>query len=322
MPLDNTIIKLKAHHHPLRLMGCDFVLSAVHLSPQIAWDAIRAGVDEISRIENLISSWKLDSETTAINNAAGEHPVRVSDELLQLILRSNKVSDITGGAFDISGSLARFYYNFNKEENTMPSDEKISELCHLINYQNIEINESESTVYLKQKGMKIGFGGIGKGYAAHRAHKVMLEHGVTDGLINASGDLMAWGKPPKEDSWSINLVNPDSPSENAMNINIPYGSVVTSGESESYTIINGEKHSHIIDPRTGRSARGAKSVSVLSTNPELCDALATGISVLGVKPGLNLVNRLNGVECIITDHENHIHFSTNLKNNKFDSNQK
>ena len=174
------------------------------------------------------------------------------------------------------------------------------------------MNESESTVYLKREGMQIGFGGIGKGYAAYKAYQVMHGHGVADGLINASGDLMAWGSPPNKESWEINIPNPSNKKENLMTVDVPFGSVVTSGESESYTLVNGEKHSHIIDPRTGKSSKGAKSVTVISTNPELCDGLATGLSVLGLEQGLRLVNQLNGVECILTDYDDKIHFSNHL----------
>lgn len=306
--------KTKAHHLPIKLMGCGFVLSAVHQNPQIAWDAIRAGVSEIQRIEDLISSWKPSSQTSLINEAAGIKEVKVDKELIDLIERSLRISEITGGAFDISGSLARFYYNFNKNENPRPTDKKVSELCHLINYKNIHLNKLHSTVYLKQKGMKIGFGGIGKGYAAYKAHQTMLSCGIQNGLINASGDLMAWGSPPDKEHWSVNITDPDNPEESILNVDIPFGSVVTSGESESYTIIDGQKHSHIIDPRTGRSAKGAKSVSVISTNPELCDALATALSVLGPQEGIRLIDKLNGVECIITDHNNEQYFSNQLTN--------
>ncbi len=314
MILSNTKYSgLKAHHFPVKLMGCGFVLTAVSESPQLAWDAIRAGVREITRIEDLISSWREDSDTSEINRMAGIAPVQVDEELVQLIQRSLRISDLTGGAFDISGGLARFYYNFNNEENPLPSDEEIDELCTLINYRNIEVDTTNNTVFLKRKGMKIGFGGIGKGYAAYRAHCVMQKMGIHHGLINASGDLMAWGKPPQRENWSVNITDPNDKNSSIMEVVLPYGSVVTSGESESYTLVDGTKHSHIIDPRTGRSARGALSVSVISVNPELSDALATGISVLGVKHGLHLLNQLKGVEGIITSRDGRFHFSNGLK---------
>ncbi len=307
-------VAVKAHHHSLKLMGCGFVLTAVDANPQKAWDAIRAGETEIRRIEALISSWREDSETGAINHAAGKSPVRVSPELYRLIERSIRISELTAGAFDISGTLARYYWNFNKQENPMPPEEKILELRDKINYKLIELNPEDYSVFLKREGMKIGFGGIGKGYAAQRACEVMRSMGIRSGLINASGDLMAWGKPPGKNSWDINIPDPHDWEKSAFQFTIPQGSVVTSGNYESYTLIEGKRYSHIIDPRTGRPVETIKHVTVVCPQPEFADALATGISVLGKEQGLNLVNRLNGVECIIIDMDNHVELSNGLIN--------
>ena len=304
--------KLKAHHHPVKLMGCGFVLTAVDADPQKAWDGIRAGVQEIERIEWLISSWSADSETTRINDNAGIAPVKVSKELFDLIARSISVSKITAGAFDISGTLSRYYWNFNKKENVWLPETQIVELRDLINYRLIELDETETTVFLRKKGMKIGFGGIGKGYAAYRAYQVMQEMGINNGLINASGDLMCWGKPPDKDHWSIQIPDPKDRNASLLEIAIPYGSVVTSGNYENYTLIDGVRYSHIVDPRTGRPVEAIKNVSVVCPNPELGDALATAISVLGAEEGVKLIDRLNGIECVITDKDDIVYYSEKL----------
>ena len=126
--LDNQ--KVKAHHYKLKLMGCRFVLTAIEENPQKAWDAIRAAEAEIKRIEDVISSWRDDSQTTAINDRAGEAPVQVSTELFQLIARSIRISEITAGAFDISGTLARYYWNFDGQENTyLPTGRFSYKIC-------------------------------------------------------------------------------------------------------------------------------------------------------------------------------------------------
>ncbi len=304
---------LKAHHHQLKLMGCDFVITAIDESPQKAWDAIRAAVAEIIRIENLISSWKEDSQTAMINKMAGIEKVQVDPELFKLIKRSLLVSDLSLGAFDISGTLSRDYWNFNKSNSIAPSDERINKLKRLINFRMIELGIDETSVFLKQKGMKIGFGGIGKGYAAQRAFQVMTDMGIHSGLINASGDLMCWGNPPNRKEWEINIPDPKNRSRSILSFSIPNGSVVTSGNFENYTIVDGKHLSHIIDPRTGRPVENCKQVSVVSTNPEFADAMATAISVLGVKLGLKLTNELNGIECIIIDQSDKIYYSNHLK---------
>ncbi len=314
-------INQKAHHHPIKLMGCCFVLTAVDVSPQRAWDALRAGVKEIKRIEDLISSWKADSETTQINNNAGIAPIKVSNELFHLIERSLKVSNITAGAFDISGTLSRYYWTFDGKENERLPEDQIHELRNLINYRLIELNKEQETIFLKKRGMKIGFGGIGKGYAAYRAYQVMKEMGIQSGLINASGDLMCWGNPPNEDHWTINIPDPKNRANSLLQFSIPYGSVVTSGNYENYTIINGQRYSHIVDPRTGRPVEGIKNVSVVCLNPEFADAMATAISVMGAKEGIKLVNRLNGIECVIIDQEDKVHYSNYLKSSFLDKSE-
>lgn len=309
---DQKTEKIKAHHHPVKLMGCGFVLTAVAAQPQKAWDGIRAGVQEIIRIETLISSWKADSQTTQINRNAGIQPVKVSQELFELIARSIRVSEITGGAFDISGTLARDYWTFDGQAAHALPQEKIEELRDLINYRLIELDKSKSTVFLKKAGMKIGFGGIGKGYAAYKAYQVMQQMGIEDGLINASGDLMCWGQAPQTEQWPINIPDPNNRSKNLLQFSIPNGSVVTSGSFENYTLINGKQYSHIVDPRTGWPVVGTKNVSVVCPNPELGDALATAISVVGATEGIRLVDRLKGVECIVIDYEHNIHYSSHL----------
>ena len=309
---DERISKSKAHHYPVKLMGCHFVITAIDADPQKAWDAIRAGVREMQRIEMLISSWKESSETSKVNRNAGIQPVKVCKELWDLIFRSQRVSKLTSGAFDLSGTLSRYYWNFNRKENLMLPMSQIEELRALIDYRNIELNSDDATVFLLKKGMKIGFGGIGKGYAAHQAKIVMEAMGIRGGLINASGDLMCWGLPPGKDEWSINIPDPEDSNQSILDVSMPYGSLVTSGNYENYSLINGKRYSHIVDPRTGMPVIGISSVSVICPNPELGDALATAISVMGPEEGIALINRINGIECLVIDEKNQRHFSYNL----------
>lgn len=303
---------IKAHHHSLLIMGCHFVLSAIHENKNIAWNALRVGESEIRRIEKLISSWSDQSETSKINRNAGVKPVKVSMELFDLIERCLKVSELTKGAFDISGTLSRYYWHFNKQEQSWLHESKIRELRSLCNYKLIKLDREEQTVYLERKRMKIGFGAIGKGYAAEQAKLIMQKLGIDRGLVNASGDLICWGRALGQSFWKINIPDPEDRQKSLFAFNIEDGSVVTSGNFENYFLKDNRKFSHIIDPRTGLPVVSLKNVSVVCPNAELGDALATAISVLGVSDGLALVNKLNGVECMIIDAENKQHFSTHL----------
>jgi thiamine biosynthesis lipoprotein len=185
-------------------------------------------------------------------------------------------------------------------------------MVRLINYKNIILNQKDKTVFLKEKGMRIGFGGIGKGYAAEMAKAVMKTNGVTSGIVNASGDLTAWGNQPNGKPWTIGIVHPDFANQPFSFMELTEGAVATSGNYEKFVIIDGTKYSHTIDPKTGFPVRGIKSVTIFSPNAEICDALATPVTILGIKYGIELINQLKGVECVIIDDDNKLYTSKNI----------
>ena len=167
-------------------------------------------VTEISRIEDLLSTYKPTSETNLINENAGIKPVKVSDEVFALIKRCKKISEITEGTFDITyGSIDKRFWNFDTKMTSLPDENLAKKSIALINYRNIELDAENKTVFLKKKGMRIGFGGIGKGYAAEKTKILMKNLGVKAGIINASGDLSCWGIPENGKPWTIGIANPD-----------------------------------------------------------------------------------------------------------------
>jgi thiamine biosynthesis lipoprotein len=167
-------------------------------------------------------------------------------------------------------------------------------------------------VFLKEKGMRIGFGGIGKGYAAEMAKHLLKHNGVENGVVNAAGDLTAWGNQPNGKPWTIGIANPDAKHAAFSHLNITNVSVATSGNYEKYAIINGKKYSHTIDPKTGLPVNGIKSVTIICTNAEIADAMATPVMIMGIKAGLNMINQIKGIACIIIDDDNRIHTSENI----------
>lgn len=186
-------------------------------------------------------------------------------------------------------------------------------MVRLINYKNVVLDKENRTVFLKEKGMRIGFGGIGKGYAAEMAKNVMRDKGVENGIVNASGDLTAWGAQPDGSPWSVGIVHPDHKGKIFSTFNISNRAVATSGNYEKFVMINGKKYSHTINPHTGLPVTGIKSVTVFSPNAEVSDALATPVTIMGIKPALNLVNQLKQVECLIIDDDNKLYTSNNIK---------
>lgn len=311
----------KAHKKVLLLMGTRFELVAVSENEQLATKAIDAGVDEIKRIEALISEWQPTSQTSAINRAAGSMPVSVDPELYDLIVRSLKVSKLTGGAFDISFAAAYKLWKFDGSMTRMPSPEEVAASVKHIGFERIILDPKTHSVFLKDPEMKIGFGAIGKGYAANRARDVMRKMGITAGVVNAAGDMITWGRQPDGQPWYVGIADPAEKDKVFSWLTASETSVVTSGDYEKYAEIDGKRYAHIIDPRTGYPATGLKSVTIICPDAELADALATAVFVLGPEEGLYLVNQLKGVECLmVTDKDEmltsenlHLHFYQNQK---------
>ena len=304
------------HKKQLRLMGNAFEISVVDEKADWAAGRIDEAIAEIRRIEALLTTFSDDSQTNQINQQAGIQPVRVDKEVFDLIKRSLKISELTQGAFDITyGSIDKSLWNFDLSMKALPDAETARKSVRLINYKNVLLDESESTVFLKEKGMRIGFGGIGKGYAAEKAKILMISKGVKSGIVNASGDLSTWGAQPNGNAWTVGIADPNAQHTTFSSLKISNIAVATSGNYEKFVVINGKKYSHTIDPKTGLPVSGIKSVTILSPNAELADAMATPIMVMGVKVGLNLINQMQGIACIIVDDANKIHTSKNININ-------
>lgn len=295
-------------------MGNQFTFTVVEENELAAESHLDDAMAEVNRIENLLSTYKPDSQTNLINEQAGKAPVVVDQEVYQLIERSIAISKITQGAFDITyGSLDKSLWNFNRNMTNLPDAATAKKMVHLINYQNVVLNPEEGTVFLKKKGMRIGFGGIGKGYAAEITRRKLLANGVRAGIINASGDLSTWGLQPDGRPWTIGIAHPDHPAKSFSYMNISDMAVATSGNYEKFVIINGQKYSHTINPKTGLPIQGIKSVTIITKNAELADAMATPVSIMGIKAGLFLIDQLPDIEAIVVDDHNNIHTSKNIK---------
>lgn len=297
----------------LKLMGNRFEITVVANDSVEANKYIDLAVEEISRIEKLISSWDSNSQTSEINRNAGIKPVKVDRELYDLIERSIAISKITDSAFDISYASMDRIWKFDGSMTEMPSEEEVKKSVAKVGYQNILLNTEDVSVFLKLPGMKIGFGAIGKGYAADMAKELLIKKGVVAGIINASGDMNTWGKQPNGNLWKVAITNPLDKSKAFGLLPIKEGAVVTSGNYEKFVTFNGQRYSHIIDPRTGYPTKGILSVTVFSSKAELADALATSIFVMGVETGIDRINQLAKTECIIIDDAGNIYKSENIE---------
>ena len=297
----------------LKLMGNRFEISILANDEDFANLNIDLAVAEISRIEKLLTTFSNDSITFQINENAGIQPVVVPKEVFDLIFRCQMISKMTQGAFDISyGSIDKKFWNFDVNMTSLPDKDLAKKAVELINYENIILNEKDKTIFLKNKGMRIGFGGIGKGYAAECAKKIIQQNGIESGIVNAAGDLTAWGYQENGAPWTIGIADPNKKESVFSTFNITNTSVATSGNYEKFVIIDGKKYSHTIDPKTGYPISGIKSVTIIAENAEIADALATPVTVMGIEVGLNFINQIPNIGCIIIDDNDKTYSSKNI----------
>ncbi len=297
-------------------MGSRFDITVVAKDSIEANRHIDTAVAEITRIEKLISSWDVNSQTSEINRNAGVKPVKVDTELFQLIERAIGISKLTDGAFDISYASMDRIWKFDGSMIQMPLEEEIRASVSKVGFQNIILDKENGTVFLKLEGMKIGFGAIGKGYAADKAKDILIAKGVASGIINASGDMNTWGTQPDGSEWKVAITNPMDKNKVFALLPITNGAVVTSGNYEKFVNFNGKRYTHIIDPRTGYPSSGIISVTVFAPKAELADALATSVFVMGKEAGLDRINQLPKIECIIIDDKGNITKSKNIEIDK------
>ena len=297
-------------------MGNQFEISLVAEEEELANEWIQQGFNHIKEIEYLLTTYSDTSDLYRINAAAGVEPVVVHKETFGIIERSLQISAITQGAFDISyGSVDKRLWNFDVHQNELPDPETAKKMVRLINYRNILLDKAATMVMLKEKGMRIGLGGIGKGYAAEKTRQYLKSLGATAGIVNASGDLTTWGNQPDGKAWTIGIADPNHATSIFSYLEVSDMAVATSGNYEKYIWVNGRKYSHTINPKTGLPITGIKSVTILTPNAELADALTTPIAIMGIEAGLHLINQLHQVEAIIIDDDDRVYLSKQIELN-------
>lgn len=294
------------------MLGSPFEVTVVANDTIQANKYLDMAVAEVSRIENLISDWIPTTPISKVNQNAGIQPIKVPNEVFELVERSIKVSELTSGAFDISYASMDKVWKFDGSMKEMPSPETIKNSVAKIGYKNIILDKNNETIFLKYKGMKIGLGGIGQGFIADKIKDLLYKNGCTAGIVNVSGDINAWGKQPDGKPWVIGIINPLNKNKVFATFPLVDSAVETSGNYEKYVVFDGKRYSHIIDPRTGYPTAGITSVSVFAKKTEIADALATGVFVLGVEVGLDLINQLKGIECVIVDDKGKIFTSDGI----------
>jgi thiamine biosynthesis lipoprotein len=298
-----------------RLMGSSFEFVVVADDHANAESKLQDAIDEVNRIEILLTEFSTTSQTTSINNNAGLEPVLVDQEVFELILRCKQIHKLTQGAFDITAAPLKKLYNFKGAQFNFPSQEQIGEALRVVGSENIETIFNDK-ILLKLKGMQISFAGIGKGYAADKAKSLLQSKGVAHGVINASGDLTTWGTRANGGPWKVGIADPNDKSSIMLWIPIENAAVATSGDYEQYFEHNGKRYAHTIDPKNGLPVSEIKSVTIVSPSAELSDALATAVFVMGPEAGLNLAEQLPNVHGLVVTADREIKATSHLKFNR------
>ncbi len=296
----------------VKLMGSPFEITIVAIDSLTAEQHIDTVIQEISRIEHLISDWIASSQVSQVNQQAGIRPVRVDREVFDLTARALELSKLTHGAFDISFAAMDRIWKFDGSMKELPSPEEVARSVVNIGYQHVLLDSIHSTIFLERAGMKIGFGALGEGYAADRCRDMMLARGITAGIVNGSGDMSAWGKRPDGRNWNIGIRHPFRNDELLAVIPLEQTAVVTSGSYEKFVMFNGKRYSHIINPSTGYPATGLCSVTVFGPSAEMANGFSTSLMVLGKRKGLKLINRFPAFKCIMITDKGQIIGSGNL----------
>lgn len=271
--------KLPVYRQSAMLMGTRFEISVVGESPVWAQQRIDVAIREINRVEKLLSAFGEGSSVNQINRNAGVEPVKVSGELFRLIERSVQISQLTYGSFDITYTAA---------------DKKA------VSYKDIVLDEQKLTVFLQQDGMRISFAALSKGYAADRAKYMLQMEEVSSGVINAGGDLLAWGLQSDNQPWTVATADPEQENQQYANLNISNMAFATSVNTGHY-IANGKKTPGAINTANGFEVSAIHTASVLSPTAEMANAMAAPIINIGVNNALYLINRLNQIGCVIID---------------------
>ncbi len=288
----------------ITLVGKDSATTIQHIDTAIA---------EVSRIENLISDWIPESQVSQVNSNAGIKPVKVDKEVFELTRRAIRLSEVTNGGFDISFAAMDRIWKFDGSMKEMPSAEAIKRSVAKVGYKNIVLDSVNNTIFLKIKGMKIGFGALGEGYAADRTRAIMLNKGIKAGIVNGTGDMSVWGKQPNGKDWSIGITNPMHHNTIMAVMPLKENAVVTSGSYEKFVVFNGKRYSHIINPSTGYPATGLASVTIFGPSAEQANGLSTSVMVLGKTAGIKFLKQFPEYSYIIIADDGTVSATSKLK---------
>ncbi len=307
-PVVQPVVSKRAQMH----MGTLVTLTVVARDRSVGDRAMRAGFAEIKRLEQVLSTWRPDSELSRVNTEAGRRPVAVSQETLELVIRSLDMANLTHGGFNIALGPAVDAWSVTERQH-IPDDRKLQQLKPFVDWTRIQVNRVTQTIFLPLEGMRIDIGGIGKGYAADRAIEEMKRAGATGGVAALSGDIKTFGVLPEQNGFPVGIRHPRKEGELIAIIELKDEAVSTAGDYERFFEREGVRYHHILIPQTLQPARACQSVTIIAKEGVVADGMDTGVFVLGPMEGMALVESLPDVEAIIIDDDGKMSVSSGLR---------
>lgn len=303
----------RAYHRTEARMKTFLRIDIVHGDEARAKTLLAEAFDRADALIQVINAWDQSSPLAEVNRMAGIGPVHVPRILFDLVERALKICAFTDGRFDITfASMDRVWY-FDRPMERLPTHEEVARSVAHVDYRHIELLHGEQAIHVRNIGTKIELGAIGKGFICEQLKRSLQERGVTDGLINAGGDLVAWGNNEDDAPWTITVVDPRQHDRVIGRFPVSDHAVATSGDYERFVDIDGVRYTHIVDPRTGWPVQGIRSVTVTYPDAELADALCTAVFLSGVHGGTALMEQVEGLHGFIVDDEGKHHFSSEFK---------
>lgn len=279
-------------------MGTQFKIVVYAAEQAVADKAVRAAFARIKQLDGVMSDYKQDSELMRLCLKSGGPPVAVSPELFHVLERAQALARRSGGAFDVTVGPVVREWRLARKAKRLPTKEDLAEALALVGHEKMLLDPKARTVELKKAGMRLDLGGIGKGYAADEAVKVLRDHGLTRVLVAAAGDIVAGDPPPGEKGWTIGIAPLDDPDAKPSRFVLLANSAVsTSGDARQHVEIDGKRYSHIVDPRTGIGVLGQFSVTVTAQHGIDSDSLTKAALLLGPEKGLKLIEATPGAAC-------------------------
>lgn len=291
------------------IMGTSISVELWADDDKTAQAAIEAVMQEMTRIDRTMSPYIETSELALINREATQHPVKISAEMMHLLKTSIHYSEVSRGAFDITFASVGYLYDYRNH--IKPTDAQIASHLNAIDYRSMKLDEKTGTVYFTKPGMRIDLGGIAKGYAVDRGAEILSTRGINNAIVTAGGDSRILGD-RRGRPWIVGIKNPREENKSAVALPLTDTAISTSGDYERYFMDGDRRVHHIINPKTGKSATGVRSVSVLAPHGIDTDALTKPLFILGVQRGMEIIDKIPGVDAIVIDDQGQMFYSKNL----------